>query len=129
MKGIKPLYLILLGVGAVLLIFGAIFITLERNIQIEPLQIQQDISRYTADQVILIVKAYAPYYEGTSWSTYYLGDGRWKIDAFTRFTDGATLQSSFYFIELTGQVQQVLNQYTGRPKTPAEELWDRIWGK
>jgi len=131
MKGIKPLYLILLGVGAVLLIFGAIFMLLEQNNQT-----QQDISRYTADQVIFIAKACISDTADRVTSVYYLGNGMWRINVVTHSTGGSTFQSSLYFNEqtgeLTGQIQQP-------PQTPGagdgqsfdefRKRLEEIWGK
>ena len=80
---------------------------------------QVDIPRYTADQVIAVAKAYAgeecgggPYrwsgesYEA-SWTTVYLGDGKWKV---TKECPGApwtttTVVSDWTFYEATGELK------------------------
>ena len=82
---------------------------------------QVDIPRYTADQVIAVAKAYAgecggrwsqylpelpePY--DASWTTVYLGDGKWRV---TKECSGApwetrTVVEDWTFYEATGELK------------------------
>ena len=79
---------------------------------------QLDIPRYTADQVIAVAKAYAgeecdnrwslESSEKASWTTVYLGDGKWKV---TKECEGqyrwdtTTVVGDWTFYEATGELK------------------------
>ena len=77
----------------------------------------EDIPRYTADQVIAVAKAYAgeecgggsfPPWSGepdeASWTTVYLGDGKWKV------TKECSSETTWTFYEATGELKSSLGQ-------------------
>lgn len=104
--------LLCLAVAAVAVVGTLLFI---RQTEEKPPQV--DIPRYTADQVIAVAKAYAGEECGgsiwsephdASWTTVYLGDGKWKI---IKGCDGGlpwsttTVVSEWIFYEATGELK------------------------
>lgn len=72
-----------------------------------------DIPRYTADQVIAVAKAYAgdecgstkwqqSRYPKASWTTEYLGNGKWRV---TKDCRPYAAKSSWTFYEATGELK------------------------
>jgi hypothetical protein len=101
---------------AALAVFGTLLFIRQTEEKAPPV----DIPRYTADQVIAVAKAYPgeecggsiwsgsePY--DASWTTVYLGDGKWKVTKYCRgqyrWETTPTLVSEWTFYEATGELK------------------------
>ena len=84
--------------------------------QTEDIAPQQDIPRYTADQVIAVAKAYAgekcagqPSLD-EQWTTVFLGDGKWRVTRECSYQGAPwskerTVVVSWTFYEATGELR------------------------